>query len=224
MKSSFRRFLTLCLVAVVSYTYSPHAVASESGRARTPVGELASSGHVLLDGMEAVSGVSFFSGSEVRTDKDASAVLSLGALGSAALQPQSALRVGTGDEDVSATLGEGGVRLSKPDGVATIVNTVGGFVAADREGEAVFTVKYEAGRTTVETQTGKVRLRLGEKEVVVGAGERYAEGGAAKDDDDGMSDRKKAGIILAIGGGIAVLLIILAANGDDEQLVVSPSR
>lgn len=224
MKSILRQFLTLCLVAAVSYACSPHAVASDDGRARTPAGELASSGHVLLDGMEAVSGVSFFSGSEVRTDRDASAVLALGALGRAEIRPQSALRLGLGDRDVSASLGEGGVRLSKPEGVAAAVNTGSGLVAADREEAAVFTVRYEAGRTTVETQRGRVRLRLGEKEVLVAAGERCAEGEGTKDDDDGLSDRKKAGIILAIAGGVAVFLIILAANGDDEDLVVSPSQ
>ena len=225
MRSKLRRLLTLCLVAAVTYASSPRAVASDAGRARTPAGELTSAGRVLLDGSEAVNGVTFFSGSEVRTEEEASAVLGLGALGRAELRSQSALRLELGGGDVSASLGGGSVRLSKPEGVAAAVNAGSASVLADRDGAAVFTVRYDAGRTTVETQSGRVRLRLGEKEILVGAGERYTEGqGAGDDDDEGLTDRQKAGIILGIGGGIALILIILATTGDDDEPVISPSR
>lgn len=215
MRSNPRRFLTLCLVAAVSYAYSSHAAAAGGGLMRTPAGELVTSGHVLLDGSEAVSGVTFFSGSEVRTGEDAGALLGLGALGRAELRPQSALGVGLGDGEVSASLGGGGVRLSKPEGVAASVATGSGSVVADREGAAVFTVKYEAGRTAVETQSGRVRLRLVGKEIPVTAGERYAEGQGAEEDES-LTGKQKAGIIAAIGGGIALLIILLATNGDEE--------
>jgi ferric-dicitrate binding protein FerR (iron transport regulator) len=215
MRSNLRRSLTLCLVAAVSYACSPHAAATAGDLTRTPAGELVIYGHVLLDGFEAVSGVTFFSGSEVQTGAGAGAFLGLGALGRAELRPQSALRVGLGDDEVSATLGGGGVRLSKPEGVAACVATGSGSVVADREGAAVFTVKYEAGRTSVETQSGMVRLRLGGKEIVVGAGGRYAEGQGAGEDEV-LTGKQKAGIIAAIGGGIALLIIILTTNGDEE--------
>ncbi|HYY94529.1 MAG TPA: hypothetical protein VE713_08425, partial [Pyrinomonadaceae bacterium] len=56
-----------------------------------PVGDLFTLGHVLLDGSDAASGTSFFSGSEIRTDEGARADLSLGASGRAELLPQSTL-------------------------------------------------------------------------------------------------------------------------------------
>lgn len=225
MSRSLRRSLSLCLAALVFYAYSPRAIVAHNAAGSGHVGDLSTFGRVLLDGAEAASGVTFFSGSEVRTGEESRAVLGLGSYGRAEVLPQSTLQVGFGDEGVSAALGAGGVRLSKPEGVPAAVTFGGGSVLAEREGAAVFTVSRDAGRTTVETQSGKVRLKLNGKEVVVASGERYSEGQDAQDAGNHLSGKKKAGIILAVGGGIALLLIILAAVGDDdEDIIISPSR
>ena len=224
MSITLRQSLALCLAALMLYAYSPRALAASDARGRGPAGDLTASGPVLLDGTEAVSGVTFFSGSEVKRGEDARAILGLGALARAEVLPQSTLRVSFGDEDVSASLGAGAVRLSKPEGVAAAVNTGSASVVADRDGAAVFTVSFEGGRTTVETRSGRVVLRAGGREVPVASGERYSEAQNPPDDDDGLSNERKAALILGIGGAVALLIILITTLGDDNPPVISPSR
>jgi len=125
-----------------------------------PVGDLFTFGRVLLDGAEAASGASFFSGSEIRTGEGARADLSLGASGRAEVLPQSAFALEFGEGFVTGALGAGGVRVSKPAGVAATFKTGDGSALASAGRPAVFTLRYEGGRTSVETQAGEVRLRL----------------------------------------------------------------
>ena len=186
-----------------------------------PVGDLFTLGHVLLDGSDAASGTSFFSGSEIRTDEGARADLSLGASGRAELLPHSTLLLDFGEGFMSGALGAGGVRVSKPAGVAATFKTGDGSALASAAGVAVFTVSYEEGRTTVETQTGEVRLRLKEREVVVAAGERFTAGQNAPSASNNLSGKKKAGIFLTIGGALALLIILLTNNHNDNLPVIT---
>jgi ferric-dicitrate binding protein FerR (iron transport regulator) len=188
-----------------------------------PVGDLFTFGRVLLDGAEAASGASFFSGSEIRTGEGARADLSLGASGRAELLAQSALALEFGEGFVTGALGAGGVRVSKPSGVAATFKTLDGSALAAAGGVAVFTVRYEGGRTSVETQAGEVRLRLKEREVVVAAGERFNAGDDAPSAANNLSGKKKTGMLLAVGGALALLIVLLAGNENNNLPVfVSP--
>ena len=116
------------------------------------------------------------------------------------------------------------MRVSKPLGVAASVATGDGSVLAESEGPAVFTVRYEEGRTSVETQAGEVRLRLKGKEIEVAAGERYAEGQDAPSAANGLSGKKKAGIFLAIGGAIALVAVIITGTHNDNDIILNPGN
>jgi ferric-dicitrate binding protein FerR (iron transport regulator) len=214
-----RQCLALCLAAAVWHVSSLAAAVPEANRPGL-TGDLFTSGRVLLDGSEVVNGSSFFSGSEVRTEEGARALLGLGRSGRAELLPQSSLTVEFADEGVSCALGAGGLRFSKPAGATACVKTGGGSVTAGADADAVFTVRYEEGHTSVETQTGKVRLRLKDREVTVAAGESYAEGQDAPSASNSLSGKKKAGIFVAIAGGITLLLLILIGNDNNEEPVV----
>ena len=216
-----RRCIALCLAAAVWHA-SALAAAPELKRPRA-TGDLFTSGHVLLDGSDAVNGSSFFSGSEVRTDEGSRALLGLGTRGRAELLPRSSLSVEFVDDGVSCSLGGGGVRFSKPTGATASVKTGGGSVTAGADAPAAFTVRYGEGRTFVETKTGKVRLRLKERDVTIAEGESYTEGQDAPAASNSLSGKKKAGIFIAIAGGVALLLIILTGNDDNEvPVVVTP--
>lgn len=223
-----RRSLALCLAAAV---WPLSSLAAPDAKRAAPTGDLFAYGQVLLDGSDAANGSSFFSGSEVKTGVGARALLAFGAQGRAELLPQSSLTASFADEGVSCALGVGGVRFSKPAGAALTVTTGGGFVRADPDAPAAFTVRYEEGRTFVETQAGKVRLHLKGRNVTVAAGESYAEGQNAPAASNSLSDKKKAGIFIAIAGGFALLLLIIIGNGNNQEPVVvvsqpqlSPSR
>jgi ferric-dicitrate binding protein FerR (iron transport regulator) len=115
------------------------------------------------------------------------------------------------------------VRVSKPAGVAATFKTVDGSALASAGGLAVFTVRYEGGRTSVETQAGEVRLRLKEREVVVAAGERFTAGDDAPSAANNLSGKKKAGMLLAVAGALALLIVLLAGNDNNNLPVfVSP--
>jgi hypothetical protein len=215
-----RRCIALCLAAAVWYVSSLAAASAPETKKLRPAGDLFTSGHVLLDGSDAVNGTTFFSGSEAGTDEGSRAVLDLGSLGRAELLPKSSLALDFGDGGVSGSLGAGGVRVSKPEGVAASFATGGGSVVAESGGPAVFTLRYDRGRTTVETQAGAVRLRLKGKDVTVAAGERYAEGQDAPSASNNLTGKKKAGIFLALGGVVALLVIIFTGTHDNNQLIV----
>ena len=148
MLISVRRCLALCLAAAVGHVSSLAAAAPDAKGLR-PTGDLFTSGRVLLDGSDAVSGTSLFSGGEVSTDEGSRAVLDLGPSGRAELLPRSSLVINFGEECVSGSLGAGGVRVSKPAGVAASFATGDGSAVAESGGPAVFTLRYEEGRTTV---------------------------------------------------------------------------
>lgn len=223
-----RRCLALCLAATVWHLSS---LAAPDAKRPAPTGDLFAYGQVLLDGSDAANGSSFFSGSEVKTGERARALLALGAQGRAELLPQSSLTVSFADEGVSCALGGGGVRFSKPAGGAFTVTTGGGFVRADPDAPAAFTVRYDEGRTFVETQSGRVRLHLKDRDVTVAAGQSYAERQNAPAASNSLSGQKKAGIFIAIAGGFALLLLIIIGNGNNHEPpfvvlppILSPSR
>jgi ferric-dicitrate binding protein FerR (iron transport regulator) len=219
-----RRLIALFLAAAVWHLSSPAAAAAPEAKRLRPTGDLFTSGRVLIDGTDAVGGTSFFSGSEVSTEEGSRAVLGLGRSGRAELLPRSSLVLDFGDDGVSGSLGAGGVRISKPDGVSATVATGDGSVAAGPAGPAVFTVRYDEGRTSLETQAGEVRLRLKGREMTVAAGERYAEGQDAPSAANGLTGKKKAGIFLAIGGVVALIAIILTGTHNDNDVILNPSN
>jgi ferric-dicitrate binding protein FerR (iron transport regulator) len=222
-----RRTLALILVVCGALVASPlwrAAALADTADAKRPRagGDLFIFGHVLLDGSDAANGTFFFSGSEILTDEGARADLSLGASGRAELLPQSALRLDFGEGFMSGALGAGGVRVSKPEGVSAAFKMGDGSALAGPYKSAIFTVSYEGGRTTVETQAGEVRLRLKEREVVVVAGERFTAGQNAPSASNNLSGKKKAGIFLAFGGALAFLILLLANNHNDNLPIFIP--
>jgi hypothetical protein len=218
MFTKTRRVVALFVAAAILHVYSLAALASTEAKSPKPLGDLSAVGTVLLDGAEAMSGVTFFSGSEVTTAEKSTALISLGRLGRAELLSKTSFRLGLDEAGVSGSLGGGVVRLSKPAESAMSIATGNGSVVADSGEAAVFSVRYEGGKTTVQTQAGKVRLLLKDKSVVVGAGEEYTTGADAPSPAGGWnswSKKKKLGLIFGIGGAIALILIIIEANDND---------
>jgi ferric-dicitrate binding protein FerR (iron transport regulator) len=234
MFTKTRRVIAFFMAITLLHVYSLAAFAAPEAKSPKPMGDLSAVGTVLLDGAEAVSGITFFSGSEVRTAEKSKATISLGQFGRAELLPQTSLRLSYADAGVSGSLGGGVVRLSKPAEPSMTVATSDGSVVADAGEAAVFSVRYADGNTTVQTQSGKVRLLLKDKSVVVGAGDEYSTGAgdpAAAGGWHGWSKKKKLGLLFGIGGAIALILIIIEANdndGDEGNTTptpnVSPSR
>lgn len=216
MKTNFRRLVALGLAAAVWHAGSLAALAAPGPERLKPAGDVSAVGQVLVDGAETLSGSTFFSGSEVLTGESARAVLSLGAEGRAELMSQSSLRLGFGEGQVTGTLGAGGVRFSKPPGVSASFTTADGIIVAGAEDTAVFKVRRDEGRTTVEAETGRVTFDGGGKVFRLEAGERYTAGQGGPGASNGLTTRQKTVIALGVGG-LIVLLAIALTGGEDEE-------
>jgi hypothetical protein len=216
MKTNFRRCLAFVLAAAVCQAYSISALAAPGPVRLKPAGDVSVAGPVFVNGESAQSGATFFSGGEVQTGEAARAVLGLGAEGRAELMPRSSMKLDFGGGHVAAALGSGGVRLSKPKGVSATVATPDGSASAGPEESAVFLLKFEEGRTTVEAESGRVTFRDGEKSVEVGAGGRYTNGQGQPGASHGLTGRQKAAIVFGVGGFIALLAVLLSGDDEDE--------
>jgi hypothetical protein len=216
MKTNFRRCLAFGLAAALWHACSLTAPAAPGPVRLKPAGDVSVAGPVFVNGEAAQSGATFFSGGEVQTGEGARAVLSLGAEGRAELMPRSSLKLDFGDGHVAAALGSGGVRLSKPKGVSATVATPDGSASAGPEESAVFLLKLEEGRATVEAESGRVTFRSGEKAVEVGAGGRYTSGQEKPGASHSLTGRQKAAIAFGVGGFVALLAVLLSGEDGDE--------
>ncbi len=214
MKTNSRRCLAFVLAAAVCHAYSISALAAPVRL--KPAGDVSVAGPVFVNGESAQSGATFFSGGEVQTGEAARAVLGLGAEGRAELMPRSSMKLDFGDGHVAAALGSGGVRLSKPKGVSATVATPDGSASAGPEESAVFLLKFEEGRTTVEAESGRVLFRNGARAVEVGAGGRYTNGQEKPEASNSLTGRQKAAIAFGVGGFIALLAVLLSGDDEDE--------
>lgn len=222
MSDWIRRSLSLCLAAAVLHVYSFIALAAPAEKGAGATGVLSTVGRVLLDGNETITGMTLFPGSELRTAEDSRAVISLGSRGRAELMAQSGLKLDFGGDTLRGSLDSGGVRVSKPAEVSATVETAAGSVAADPRGPAVFSVRYEGGRVSVEAHAGSVTFRGAGEPVRVEEGTRYTAGQGAPAASNSLSNEEKTALWLGIGGAVALIIIILATRDDEDDDTVTP--
>ncbi len=225
-----RTLVTLILVLAIFQTFSMVGLASQQ-----PSASISVVGEATVNGTRTTSGTTIFSDSTVTTEKDSSAVVSLGKLGRVEVLPQSTVKLSFNDAGVTCMLEAGRVRVSTSSGFNAGVNTNEGAAVADNTQANTFTVDVECGNTVVSTQAGRVELRsvgAGSAVKQIAAGNQDSAGqpasgsrcAAGTNEKGGVGAATIAGILLAAGGVIATA--ILLGRDDDEDLfggVVDPS-
>lgn len=221
--------LTLCLLAS-QVVAAPVAPAGARGRL---LGEITSTGQVLVNGEEVVSGTTVFPGSRFTTAKGSQAIINLGEVGRVRLASETASLINFGEQKLEGTLEAGVITVSKPEGVAAVFSTKDGQVVPDKDSAAVFTLDVTRGNTVVKTEAGRVELRAGKTTRLIAQGQSGSAGtqtGQSQDDDEPDKD---GWFWLGVVGftGEVVGAIIWAVTRDENRnipdrtpIIISPNR
>ncbi|MFN7928479.1 MAG: hypothetical protein U0Y68_11115 [Blastocatellia bacterium] len=232
-KKTVRDALSVALMVTVGSFYS--LVTSTAFAQVTPklVGFLATKGSVSLNSMNATSGATVFTGSQIKTSANSSATISLGNLGQVDLGADSELTLQIDSGIIGGHLRSGQATISASEGVIINVTTADGVAAADGKQPSVLTVDVTAGTTRVAAANCGATLTTNDHVEVIAAGQessgpqgnqkgapcecRDANGnktGNGKYNDQGVCECKRSpGGAVAMGGLSPTALFALIVLG-----------
>lgn len=126
-----RNAVAFCLTVAI-FTSSSMIALAKTGNSSL-AGELIISGHtlnnfdssVMLNGENALSGRTVFSGSQITTPENSTATIKLGKLGYLTLSPNSALNLNFDETSISGTLSAGDIKVFNSEGVAVNIERTG---------------------------------------------------------------------------------------------------
>ncbi|HEX7315423.1 MAG TPA: hypothetical protein VF297_15985 [Pyrinomonadaceae bacterium] len=216
------KLITCCVVFAVLNTYMLSALASPVAAA-APRGDLSARGRVLLNGDEAISGTTVFSSTNVRTERDSTAVIRLTDLGHVALYAETDFRLVYDAKQIAGALGAGRAEVSSIKGTTADITAGDLRVRSVPEEGAAFALKNTGGVTTVTALKGRVVVEAGGRSVPVAAGEFFASGMASPGqqpprDDDDDDKRKAAFLLLGIGGVVAAIVYVVTREDESSGL------
>lgn len=216
-----RRAVSLCLAVAV---LGMHTARGGAQRQAALAGGLDFTGRVTVDGRDAITGATFFSGGRIATADDSEATINLSELGRVRYAPNSAGVLSFAGAATGGHLEAGLITVSKPGGVSATFTTKDGTVAADAREAAVFSIDITGGGTVVSSLSGRVALRSGDVAREVAAGESASAGqGGAPTQGNSLSDDERLAIGLGITAVIVAVIILVARGDDDSQFGGSPN-
>lgn len=112
--------------------------------------QLSVQGEVTLNGLAAPTGATVFSGGDIKTAKNSTAVLSFGQTGQVELASISDFTLAVEDTTLGGQLRSGRATFIAPAGVTVKVVTVDGPILADGREATMLTVDMTSGKTRVE--------------------------------------------------------------------------
>jgi hypothetical protein len=148
------------------------------------VGYLSAKGGVTLNGIPATSGATVFSGSQIKTEANSAAMISLGKMGQIDLQPGSELTLRLEAGSIGGHLRSGRATISAPAGVVVNLATADGVAVADGKQASVLTVDVTAGNTRVASARSEARVTTGNQVEMVAAGQEVSVGAQANKKGD----------------------------------------
>ena len=223
-----RKALSVTLMVAVGSFYS--LVTGTVFAQATPklAGFLSARGAVSLNGIGAGSGATVFSGNQIKTGSNGSAIISLGKLGQVDLGSDSELVLNLEAGTIGGYLRTGRATISAPVGTIVNVTTTDGVAVADGKQASVLTVDVTNGNTRVASARSEAKVTMGDKVEVVAAGQEVSVGiPQQKTGNQGGGAGGGAGggglsgpalfalIVLGVGGAIGG--IIGATQGDNTS-------
>ncbi len=171
-----RKALSVTLMVTVGSFYS--LVAGTVFAQSTPklAGFLSARGTVSLNGISAGSGATVFSGNQIKTGANGSAIVSLGKLGQVDLGADSELTLNLEAGLVGGYLRMGRATIIAPVGIVVNVTTMDGVAVADGRQASVLTVDITNGNTKVVSARSEAKVRFGDKVETVAAGQEISVG------------------------------------------------
>ncbi len=183
MTTNTRNIVTFCLT--LAFLAGMSNLALPATGVEEQVGLLTVTGTVTVNGKPAATGDIVVAGSEVKTAKGSSAVVSLGKLGRVEAMPSTTMKL---RYDIHTTthslasiailLGDGSVRVSTDEGMVNVESGLTATRASLLREQNVFTVDATCGNTLVSVEKGKVELRFGYNVKQIAAGSQDTAGQA----------------------------------------------
>lgn len=215
-----RKALSVALMVTVGSFYSLVTSTAFAQASPAMAGFLSARGAVSLNGIETVSGATVFSGSQVKTATNGSAIVSLGKLGQIDIAADSELTLELGAGVIGGRLQSGRATISAPMGVAVNITTVDGVAVADGKQASVLTVDVVNGNTRVASARSDATVMSGNKVEMVAAGQEISVGPQSNQQDDQKNKRKGGAGAGGATGGVGGLsptalfaLIVLGVGG-----------
>ena len=191
---------------------APRAAAAAAAR---HTGEVTIADGLAVDGLQAVRGQTFFSGSRLAAAAKSISLLSLGNLARLELTEDAALPLDFDEDSLGGALERGRLRVYAPRGVEADFSTADARVKTDA-GEAVsFTLRSSEGFTEVSVQSGALEVRSNDSARTLKAGESFTTKPGPQAQQN-SSNRKRAGFIIAIASAVTLVAIVLARRSDEE--------
>ena len=185
-------------------------------------GELSARGAVTLNGVNATSGATVFSGSLVKTGSNSMAAVNLGKLGQVELSAYSELVLKLESGFIAGELRAGRAVISAPSGVGVNIVTAEGVAVADGKESSLLTIDVACGNTRVSSAKSDARLTAGNRVEVVSAGQEVSVGAQAGDSSRcprlATAAAKLGG---TISGGALAALILLGVGGAVAGIVAA---
>ena len=120
-------------------------------------------GLVTLNGAVAVSGMTIFSDSRIKTARNGSATINLGKLGRLELGPETELALRFSEATIAGNLLSGRVIVNAPAGVEISIVTADGVAAADGRQSSGLVVDVTCGNTRVAVSRSEATVTAGER-------------------------------------------------------------
>lgn len=190
------RLAGLGLLLLGGLVSPPLVQAQKLARPKGTAGELSAARQATVNGITALSGLTLFDGSRVRTAEGGAATLNFGKRGRIQVGAATELTLRLGATELGGGLNAGRLLLSAPAGVAVAVTTPTGLIAADGREPTVLLIEAERDRARVVAQRGEARVTAGKETTRVAAGESLTLGTPARG-----------------GGGLGGSLVAVGAAG-----------
>ena len=174
---------------------SPVSAQSSLKAARKATGEIVSTSQTTINGFSAISGMTIFGNTRIRTGKQGAAIISLGKLGRIELGAETDMTLRLSGSSIGGELHSNRVVVSARTGTAIAINTAEGIVTTDGRQPAVLTIY-------ADSKGARVVAHLGEASIV----STSKEGGPK---EDRMAEGEK---LLQASGGVGWRRARLAAG------------
>ena len=171
-----RKALSVTLMVTVGSFYS--LVTGTVFAQATPklAGFLSARGAVSLNGIGAGSGATVFSGNQIKTGTNGSAIISLGKLGQVDIGSDSEMVLNLEAGTIGGHLRTGRATISAPVWIIVNVTTTDGVAIADGKQASVLTVDVTNGNTRVASARSEAKVTMGDMVEVVAAGQEVSVG------------------------------------------------
>jgi hypothetical protein len=191
------------------------------------LGEISAKGATQINGADAVSGGTVFSGDQIQTERDATAVLSLASGRRAILLQGSSLQVARSGDEITGALGQGEVAVLSPGNDPVVIEAGGTRIVPGKEG-SVYAVQLMGKRLNVSARMGSVAVEAPNRTVEVSEGNTLEANLVPAQDAAGVrpaltSNHLEIVVLVAavLLGAAALTLLIREINTSCK--VVSPS-